>query len=68
MVMGVAVPLMLVFLLELHTLSRFLTIAAVTLLSWGVADLLARILERPRLEDRSPGGAIREDLERRSHD
>jgi hypothetical protein len=66
-VMGVAVPLTLVLLLGLHTLSGFLTIAAVTLFSWGVADLLATILARPRLKGRSPGGAIREDWERRQH-
>ena len=63
--MGVAVPLTLFLLLGLHTVSGFLTVAAVTFLSWGVADLLANILAKPRLEHRSPGGAIREDWERR---
>ncbi len=63
--MGVAVPVTLFLLLHLHTLSQLLTIAAVTLFSWGFADLLSSILERPRLEDRSPGRAIR-DWEQRS--
>lgn len=65
-VFGIAVPLVLFFLLDLTSLSRLLTIAAVTFISWGITDLLASILEKPRLRDRSPGRAFREDLERRS--
>lgn len=65
-VMGVAVPATLFFLLRLHTLADFFTIAATTFVTWGVADLLSSILERPRLQNRSPGKAIREDWERRS--
>jgi len=65
-VMGVAVPVTLFLLLRLPTISNLLTIAAVTFLSWGVADLISTILEKPRLKDRSPGRAIREDWERRS--
>lgn len=64
-VMGIAVPASIFFLLGLHTPSEFFTIAATTFLAWGLADLLASILERPRLENRSPGMAIKEDLERR---
>ncbi len=63
--MGVLLPLILFFLLDLSTGSQLFTIAASTFLAWGVADLLARILEKPRLRDRSPTGAIREDWERR---
>ena len=65
-VMGVAVPLTLYYLLGLETISQFLTIAACTFLSWGVADLFARILERPRLKDRSARHAMNEEFERRS--
>ncbi|MFP5246620.1 MAG: hypothetical protein ACLGH0_07990 [Thermoanaerobaculia bacterium] len=65
-VMGVAVPVTLFLLLRMHTPSQLLTIAAVTFFSWGVADLLASILEKPRLKDRSPGKAIREDWDRRT--
>jgi hypothetical protein len=65
-VMGVAVPITLFLLLGLHSISNLLTIATTTLLTWGVADFLATILERPRLKDRSPGKALREDWERRS--
>lgn len=68
LVMGIAVPLMLFFLLELHTLPQLFTIAAVTIISWGMADLLATILERPRLRDRSPGKALKEDWDRRSQE
>ena len=64
--MAVAVPLIIFLLLGLHTFSQLFTIAAVTFTSWGVADALASILERPRLKGRSPGAALREDLERRS--
>ena len=65
-VMGIAVPVTLFLLLHLNTLSQLLTIAAVTFLSWGFGDLVASIMERPRLKDRSPGRALREDWERRS--
>jgi len=64
-VMGIALPTALFFLLGLQTASRWFTIAASTFLVWGVADLLASILERPRLSNRTPGGAIRDDWERR---
>ena len=65
-VMGVAVPITLFLLLGLQYPSHLLIIATTTLLTWGVADFLARILERPRLKDRSPGHAFREGLERRA--
>lgn len=65
-VMGVAVPIMIFMLLRLQTLTQLFIIAAATFLSWGVADLLATILEKPRLKDRSPGKALREDWDRRS--
>jgi hypothetical protein len=65
-VMGIAIPVALFFLLGLHTWSQLLTIAATTFLSWGVADLLATILDKPRLQGRSPGNALKEDWERRA--
>jgi hypothetical protein len=58
-VMAFAVPLTLFLLLGLQTISQFLTVAAVTFIAWGVSDLLASILERPRLNDRSPGKALK---------
>jgi hypothetical protein len=64
-VMGIAVPATIFFLLGLHTASQFFSVAATTFLAWGLADLLASLLERPRLENRSPRMAIKEDLERR---
>ena len=64
--MGIAVPLTIFFLLDLDTLTQFFTIAATTFLAWGVADLFGTLLEKPRLKDRSPGAAIREDWERRT--
>jgi hypothetical protein len=59
-VMGVAVPAVLFFLLKLTSLWQFFTIAAVCFVAWGVADLTANILDRPRLEDRTPGSALRD--------
>jgi hypothetical protein len=67
-VMGVALPVALFLLLGLQTPSQLFTIAASTFLVWALVDLLATILERPRLSNRSPGTAIREDWERRSAD
>ena len=67
-VMGVVVPVTIFFLLGLETFSQFFTIAAATFLSWGVADLFARILEQPRLRDRTPRKAINEEFDRRAND
>ncbi len=64
--MGILIPIALFVLLDLHSLSQLFTIAATTFLAWGVADLLATILEKPRLQGRSPGKALKEDWERRS--
>lgn len=66
--MGVAVPATLFFLLHLSTPSQFFTVAATTFLTWGVADLLASILEKPRLSDRSARKAMNEEWERRAKD
>jgi hypothetical protein len=63
--MGVLLPLVIFLLLGLTTFSQLFTIAASTFLAWGVGDLLATILEKPRLKGRTPGGAFREDWERR---
>ena len=65
-VMAVAIPITLFYLLDLQRIEQLLTVATVTFLGWGVADLLATILSKPRLENRSPGHAFREDWERRS--
>ena len=64
--MGVAVPVALFLLLDLHRPTQLFIIAAITFCSWGIADVLATILARPRLHGRSPGHAFREDWERRS--
>jgi hypothetical protein len=65
-VMGIAVPITLFLLLGLSRIPQLLSIAALTFLSWCVADVLATILSKPRLQDRSPGRALREDWDRRS--
>jgi hypothetical protein len=63
--MGVVVPITLFVLLHL-TLTEALIVCATTFLAWGVTDLFATVLEKPRLQGRSPGKALREDWERRS--
>jgi hypothetical protein len=65
-IMGILLPLTIFFLLDLQTASQFFTVAAATFLAWGVGDLLASILERPRLQNRSPQDAFRQDWEQRS--
>ena len=64
--MGILLPIVIFLLLGLNTTSQLLTIAASTFLAWGVSDLFATILEKPRLKDRTPQGAFREDWDRRS--
>lgn len=59
-VMAIGVPITLFMLLRLQTVSQLFTIAAVTFTTWGIADLLASILERPRLKGRSPGAALKD--------
>ena len=67
-VMGIAVPIALFLLLGLTRMPQLLTIAAMTFLSWCVADVLATILSKPRLQNRSPGRAFKEDWERRANE
>ena len=59
-VMGIAVPVTLFLLLRLSSWSQLFTICALTFSAWGVADLLATLLEKPRLHGKSPGKAIKE--------
>jgi hypothetical protein len=65
-VMGVLLPVALFLLLGLSTPSQLFTLAASTLLTWGMVDLLAGILERPRLKDRTPQEALKQDWKGRS--
>ncbi len=59
-VMGIAVPAILFFFLELGTFGEFFTLSATCFLAWGLADLGAGILERPRLEGRTPGRVLKD--------
>lgn len=59
-VMGIAVPAVLFFFLGLGTFGELFTVSATCFLAWGIADLTADLLARPRLENRSPGSAIRD--------
>jgi hypothetical protein len=65
-VMGLILPVVLYLLLGLKEVSQLLTIAASTLLTWGVVDLLAGVLDRPRLKGRSPSQALKHDWQNRS--
>lgn len=65
LVMGIGVPSILFFALQMQSYSQFVTAAATCVLAWGVADLAADLLSRPRLKGRTPTGALRDlDLER----
>jgi hypothetical protein len=66
--MGALLPATLFFLLHLKTLPQLFTVAAATFMSWGVAEVLAGILEKPRLKGRTATAAWREDIERRAED
>ncbi len=57
--MGVIVPSILFFLLPLQSPRQILVVSVTCFLTWGVADLVALILSRPRLENRSPSDALR---------
>jgi hypothetical protein len=64
-VMGILLPVAIFFLLDLTTVSQLLTVAASTFLSWGSADLLSSLLERPRKRrNESPVQAIGEEWQR----
>ena len=58
--MGIAVPAVLFYLLDLDTFSEFFTVAATCFLAWGVADLAANIVARPQRAKRSASEAVRE--------
>lgn len=60
LVMGIAVPAILFFFLELARFSELFTVSATCFLAWGIADFAADVLARPRLQNRSPGTALRE--------
>jgi hypothetical protein len=63
-VMGVAVPATVMWLLHRAGATEYFIIASCGFVGWGVADLLSSILSRPRLENRTPKHALR-DWERR---
>jgi len=58
-VMGVFLPLILFFLLDLRTLTEMFILSMSCFLTWGVADLVTSIISRPRLLDRSPSDALK---------
>ena len=57
--MGLFVPAILGFLLELRDLSNYLTIAATCFFAWGLADLAANIIVRPRIAKRTASEVVR---------
>ena len=59
-VMGIVVPLSLWILLHLQSIGSVLIVAATCICGWAVAEVMASILERPRLKGSSPAAAIRE--------
>lgn len=59
-VMGVFVPLIVGYFLELHSIGQFFTVAVTGIIGWAISDLTGTILARPRLQNRSPSDAIRD--------
>jgi len=68
--MGVVGPLVLFYLLGLQDFSDLVVLSATCFSLWGLADLVGSILSRPRLENRSPGDALKsiENLQKRAND
>lgn len=60
LIMGLFVPLILGYFLELHTMGQFFTVAGTCIIGWAISDLTGTILARPRLQNRSPSDAIRD--------
>lgn len=60
--MGIAVPAILFYFLPLTEWTELFTISVTCLLAWGVGWVASDLLDRPRLENRTPVGALR-DLE-----
>ena len=48
--MALAVPMILFYFLRLQTIGDYFTVASVCFVAWGVADLVATILSKPRLD------------------
>jgi hypothetical protein len=58
LVMGVFVPLTLFLFLGFDSINAFLILAVTTFCGWCLADVMANILSRPRLKDRTPSDAL----------
>jgi hypothetical protein len=58
--MGVIVPVLLFVLLDLSRPLEFFILSATCFVGWGVADLVALILSRRRLENRTARQALSE--------
>lgn len=56
--MGVIVPVLLFFLLGLSRPIELFTLSATCFIGWGAADLIATILSRRRLDDRTARDAL----------
>lgn len=57
--MGGVVPLVVLYLLSAFSPGAWLSVAAPCFFGWCIAELVTNILARPRLENRSPGDALR---------
>ena len=58
--MGIAVPLVTLFFIEAYSFGSWLAVAIPSFFGWCLAEFTANVLARPRLDDCSPGKAIRE--------
>lgn len=58
--MGIAVPLVTLFFIQTYSLGAWLAVAIPSFFGWCIAEFMANVLARPRLDDCSPGKAIRD--------
>lgn len=58
--MGLIVPLVVGYLVELKSLGDYFAVSVCTFFGWCIAEFVANILSGKRLENRTPRGVIRE--------
>lgn len=58
--MGVIVPVVIGWLIKLHDFGSYFAVATTCFFGWCIADFIANVMSRPRLENRTARGAIRE--------
>jgi hypothetical protein len=58
--MGIIVPLVIGYIIKLDTFGEYFAVAIPSFFGWCIVDFIANVMSRPRLENRTARGAIRE--------